>query len=1214
MDKFYFKKGLRQPWLSEHMIRVMKVTTFLLLVVGLQASAKSYGQKVTLSEQNIGLADLFTELKQQTGYDFLYSDELKNSPTKLRVEAKGEELPNLLDRIFAALPFYYSISDRTVVVMSTEDGGQQRTIQGKVVDENGNPLGSAVVRVEKGGKPYAVTTGIEGLFTLVDVSENAVIKFSYVGYDTREIKVASIKGFLEVKMRKSENLIDEVEVMNTGYYSVPKERATGSFEHLDNKQLNRNVGMDIINRLKGVTTGTIFGDKDKPPTGSIISKAQALGKYSSQHFLQIRGISTLDFNTPFNASTPTSDVLVVLDNFPYQGDISNINPNDIESVTILKDAAAASIWGNRAANGVIVITSKKGKLDEPLRFSVSQNTSIDEAPDLFSVKNMSSSDFIDYEIYAFNKGVFNQMLDYQFLDPTPVVALLAKKRGLPVGDFAGRAAIDTQIDAYRGYDVRDDRSKYFYRKAVHEQYAANLSGGGKKFTYFLSGGYDKSKTSDVTTYSSRKSIRSSMNFNPLNGLELITDLQYSQMLDHARNGQSIRPSFNVPYIRLVDEDGNPVESYRSFGGQPLLTIKRLFEESSGRLPDPRIFLINDLYNNYDEANVQQTMMNIQAAYTLLPGLRASINYQYMASNSAYSQFVSGDNYFVRSQIIGFAQFDKNDPNGPVKYNLPKGDFYGYFVRPQVSNMLRGQLSFERLFAERHELNAIVGGERNENKMEGAPIIGPQYGYTGDPANMIPYDFTNPMPSVNGTTTNYIRPHPLGYMATYSNRIASVFMNASYAYNKRYVFSLSGRNDAGNIYGVDASARIKPVWSAGLAWNIHNERFFKQDWLTLLKLRATYGYMGNINNNYAAYPTIFYQPAHDITKLPYASINNPSNEFLSPERSSMFNFGLDFALLGNRLSGFVDLYAKQSKNLIVPALIDNTTGFASLPMNSAHLKGHGFEINLRSVNLQTKDFSWTSSFMLSHTRSKVASELLPHWTNDLKSWLVSPSGNTPGNVYRKGYDPFTLYTFSFAGLDPQNGNPLAYDTEGHIIDDYTDIFTSTNPEDAVVHGSIIPLYYGSFMNTVQWKSLSLSANIVYKLKYKRKRWVANSSSLATSYNPFSIYNFNELWRKPGDELFTDMPILPLNKLDGNMETYQSQSALGVYSGDHIRLGDLRLDYRIPKAGRFLHSMQAYCVASNMGIIWRKNRYGLDPDISEFEPTISKTITLGFNASF
>lgn len=1221
MDYFYFKQKARLPKLSPQCMLVMKITTFLVFLGCLHASAGTYGQKVTLSERNISLGQVFDLLKKQTGYDFLYGADLHVDIRKVNIDAKNQELSLVLKRIFTDQPFAYTIGDKTVVIKSTNNGiDQQRTVEGKVLDESRKPLQSASIRIVGG---TATTTDINGIFRLENVPADASLLISFMGYDTRTFKVSDIKNYIEIILHQSENTLEEANVISTGYYTIPKERATGSFEHVDNKLFNRNVGLDIISRLKGVTTSTIFGDPTRPPVyvppsanvGRGTRKVNALG------FFQMRGISTLTVGTPFDAGTPSGQPLIILDNFPYEGDINNINPNDIESVTVLKDAAASSIWGSRSANGVIVFTTKKGKLDQPMRISINSNVSVTERPDLFYGPAMSSSDYIDIEKFNFEQGVYNFIDPIFSTVPSPVVDLLLKQRALPITDMEGRAAIDAQIDAYRGYDRRKYISKYLYRRGVLQQYAINLSGGGRQFSYYLSAGYDHNLNSEVNTYNTRKNLQSRMSFTPIKNLEFTANIRYNNGLYHTpstmfKPQQVLQRIPLQPYIRLADEQGNPLEVIND--GRTLLALNYNYRHNAGngRLLDWRFFPLKDINTNYGESNTQEIITSFGLSYRVLPALRANIDYQYTRSTEENSQFLNRDSYYMRDLINSFALYDQNNPNGLVNYQVPIGDAIGQLNLPRRAHSVRGQLNFSQIISKRHELDALLGAELSDAKVTGGTYIEGLLAYNADPMFFRTVDYDAQLPALNKVGASRVtgaRPYLLA--PSYVNRSTSAYLNGSYTYDKRYILTVSGRLDGANIFGVAASNRIKPNWSVGAAWNLHKEAFFKNNVLELLKLRATYGYMGNVNNTIAAYPTINYSSiANSITGLSYAAVGNGPNPKLAPERTAIINVGMDFATKGNRLSGFLEWYQKRSIDLIAPVPLDNSTGYASMLMNSANLKTTGFDINLSSVNFRNAKFQWTSNLLLSYTKSIVTKYLLPQWSDDARNYVPSTGSSIPPNTFKEGKNPFTLYTYKFAGLDPETGDPMGYDANGNITKNYSYLVNQLKYKDLEDQGSVIPLYYGTLRNTWSYKSFSLSASISYKFKYKLPRGGYNGDVGLFSVNGGPIAEYDKRWQNPGDERNIGViPSIVPRSSDPFRGTFFVQSSARVLSGDHIRLQDIRLDYNLAKSGQVLRSFQVYCNITNLGILWRANRVNIDPE-TLLNPPIPRIVTLGFNASF
>ncbi|WP_293924388.1 SusC/RagA family TonB-linked outer membrane protein [Sphingobacterium sp. UBA6320] len=1198
----------------------MKITTFLILLGCLHVSAGTYGQKVTLSQKNISLVQVFDLLKKQTGYDFLYGADLHADIRKVNIDVTNQELSLVLQRIFTEQPFLYSIGDRTVVIKSKENLiDQQHTIEGKVLDENRKPLQSASVRIVGG---TATTTDINGIFRLENVPLDARLLISFMGYDTRTFKVSEIRSYIEIVLRQSENTLEEANVISTGYYTIPKERATGSFEHVDNKLFNRNVGMDVISRLKGVTTSTIFGDVSRVPLYIEPSSNVGRGtrKVNALANLQIRGISTLTMSTPFDAGTPGRTPLIILDNFPYEGDINNINPNDVESITLLKDAASSSIWGSRSANGVIVITTKKGKLDQPMRISINSNVSVSKRPDLFYSPAMNSSDFIDIERFNFEQGTYSWFPSSIFQDMSPVVDLLFQQQALPLDDVAGRAAIDSQIDAYRKYDSRKEISKYLYRKNILQQYSINLSGGGRQFSYYLSAGYDHNRGNEVNTYNLRKNLQSRMSFTPIKNLEFNVDIRYNNGLYHTPSTmlkvqQVIKRLPNQPYLRLADENGNPLEVIN--GGGTLFASSHNYRHTAGngRLLDWRFFPLNDINTNYGESNTQEILTNFAVRYKILSSLIASIDYQNTRSSDDNTQFLSRNSYFMRDLINSYALYKQDDPNGLVNFQVPIGDAFGQFNTPRQAHTVRGQLNFSQILSKRHEVNALLGLERSDAKVTGGSNIEGLLGYNGDPMFYRPLDYKADLLILNGLGTSPIGYTPLRISPSYVNRSISTYFNTSYNYDKRYTLTLSARLDGSNIYGIAASDRIKPNWSIGGAWNLHKERFFNSDFFDILKLRATYGFMGNVNNTIAAYPTINYvQQPNSITGLNYATIGNGPNPKLSPERTGMVNLGVDFALKSNRISGFLEWYSKSSSDLIAPVPLDNSTGYASMMMNSANLKTNGFDLNFQSVNIRSSKFQWLSNLLCSHTRSVVTKYLLPTYSDEARYYVPATGGAIPSSTYKEGKSPFTLYTHKFAGLDPETGDPMGYDENGNITKDYSYIINRLKYKDLEDHGSIIPLYYGALRNTFQYKSFSLSANILFKFKYKMTRGGYNGDTGLFSHVPSTIPEYDMRWQKPGDEANIDaIPSVIPKSSDSFRGQFFGKSSARVFSGDHIRLEDIRLDYNFVRNGYLLRNVQIYCLLSNLGILWRANRFGIDPE-SLLSPPPPRTITFGLNVSF
>src|SRR5215217_239979 len=443
--------GLRH-WLPPKIILIMKLIVVILTSCLMQVSAAGFAQKLTYSKQGATLGQIFTEIRKQTGYFVVYADDKIDAESKLDVNFKNTDLKDVLSTIGKSKGLNYTIDDKNISFKPKEapsflerviDRIMAIDVRGTVVDEKGQPLAGATVKVK--GVNNAVTTNNQGEFYIKGVDEDAVLQISYIGYKTQEIKTSSNVG--EVKMELGNSDLDEVSVVSTGYQTLPKERTTGSFGKIDIELINRNVGPDLISRLNGLAPSLLI---DQRRTG--------------ENKLSIRGRSTIFAN---------DQPLIVVDDFPYDGDLNTINPNDIENITILRDAAAASIWGVRASNGVIVVTTKKGKKNRLPQISMNSNVTIGDKPDQFYRSAMSSSDFIENERFLFNNGYYDSDINdvVSFPALTPAVELLNRQRN---GDIT-EAEANALFDVLKKQDTRREVDKYFFQKSLSQQYSVNLS-------------------------------------------------------------------------------------------------------------------------------------------------------------------------------------------------------------------------------------------------------------------------------------------------------------------------------------------------------------------------------------------------------------------------------------------------------------------------------------------------------------------------------------------------------------------------------------------------------------------------------------------------------------------------------------------------------------------------------------------------------------------
>ncbi|EHQ24759.1 SusC/RagA family TonB-linked outer membrane protein [Mucilaginibacter paludis] len=1042
---------------------------------------------------------------------------------------------------------YYPFLWLFLLIFTTSAFSQVKMIRGQVSSATGQPLAGVTLTFSISRTSSASDTS--GHFSIAIRTSPDTLRITYIGYKTLRLPVSSATILpLRIQMEPMVSELNEV-VVSTGYQDIPKERATGSFYKLDNQLLNQRVGSDIVSRLDGLTSGLLIDKRDP-----------------NQSTIQIRGLSTLNYD----AASP----LIVLDNFPYAGDINNINPNDIESVTVLKDAAASSIWGARAGNGVIVINTKKAKLNQPLKVTINSNMTLSAKPNLFSANQLSVGSFNGLEKYLFSQGNYDNL----FNDPThppisQVVEILQQQKQGPLS----QAQADARINQLAGQDVRNDMTRYLYRPATVQQYALNLTGSGNNIRYLLSAGYDKNLSNLKGNGNQRITVRSNNVIDLTKRWQLQTDVIFTHT-DATTNSPGGYGNYSFtgnisPYARLVNSDGTPAAVDIFYRGQYTDTA------GHGKLLDWKYRPLQELANNDNTTTANDILLNAGTSYKVLPWLSADLKYQYQQSWNNTTNNNSLALFSTRDLINRFSQFTATG----VDYIVPKN---GILKTRDVLNRaqsLRGQLNVNNNWGDKHELSAIAGAEIRETRSHISTST--LYGYDANTATTVGVDYSNPYPTFDGIYGNSYIPDGSS-IDNLTNRFVSVYTNAAYTYNRKYTLSGSARRDASNIFGVNTNQKWVPLWSAGLLWRIDQEQFYKAGWLPQLSMRLTYGVSGNLSLTASALTKIQYNdPSRSPINLPSVDILSPPNPYLRWEQVKTLNAGFDFGSANSRLTGSVDLYKKNATDLINNVILDPTVGMTGALQNSAAIDSKGFDVVLNTLNVN-REIKWRSTLLLNYVSYKVSKNLNPPSADGLVS-----DGNYIFPVV--GYNPYEIVSYQWAGLDPQTGDPMGY-VNGQVSKDYQAI--AKNPvQQQVVSGSALPPLFGTFRNTVDWHHFSLAVNITYKLDYYFRRPSLNYTTLFTYGTGYSEYD--QRWMKPGDEKSTNVPSLvyPANALRDNFYHYAD---INVERADNVKLNDIYLGYdwvpQHPMLG--LKSVQFYLYASQLNLlIWKANKSGIDPDI-------------------
>lgn len=963
--------------------------------------------------------------------------------------------------------------------------------------------------------------------------------------------------------------IEEI-IINTGYQLIPKERATGSFATVSNSKLQERIEGNILERLEGIAPGLQFDKRD------------------GNAKLNIRGINSL--------SSGGISPLIIVDNFPYEGDLSTINPNDVESVSLLRDAAATSIWGVRAGNGVIVINMKKPK--ESQRINFISNIGFTAKPDLKYYQAMSSNDFIDLEMELYDKGFYRSLLTNKnaksFVFSPVVSALYDLERGYLAAD-----EVQDRIGSYRHKDYRNDLLKYFYRTGIAQQYSVSTSKVGERYGIRMSLGYDDNLNVEKSNEANRLNFLSTAYLLPFKNVRLEVATSFVNRKNDSSLGfpnYPMSPSGNktnlYPYAELIAENGEPMYIPYKYNYNYVDTV------GQGRLLDWRYSPLADI--DKSKAAVADRYIAISPTLQITPmqGVSLSLLYNYENQNYQISNHYTSESFYARDLLNRYTEVldDK------IVNNIPKGDIIQFSSNQLVSHKVRLQSAIDKRWKDKHAFNAVIGGEVSSRKSVSRMMR--EYGYDPERLTTQPVNYTDLFPIYDGLARNTSIPYNNG-IAEMLSRYVSLYANGSYSYKNKYTVSLSGRRDASNVFGVRANKLWNPLWSLGGAWTIAKEDWFPaKSLINDLKLRFTMGHSGNSGRLANTDVIISFQSADQYYNKPYARIIRPPNPDLKWEDVAMRNLGLDLGLFNNRLIANVDFFMKKSTDLISEDPINPTVGFSTVNRNVAEIKGRGVDVQLNS-NLAWDKWKWSSSLFLSYTKDQVTK-----FKGDRYSSITYASRGGTSISPLIDYVMYPVFSYKSAGLNPENGNPRGY-LNGEASENYAQIFRDSL-EALNYHGSALPLGHGAFSNSITYKQLTLSFTVSFKFA---SYFMKPSISYYGLYNNWETHkDYEKRWQKPGDERLTTVPSLPY-PANQSRDNFYAYSEANVEKGDLLRLQNIKLQYSLSKSqSKYMkvENVQVYASANNLGMLWSASKSGYDPDFT-YLPT-ARSFNIGLNLLF
>ncbi|MEG2340689.1 MAG: SusC/RagA family TonB-linked outer membrane protein [Odoribacter sp.] len=1173
--KCYYGRGVPKVNLKK-LFLMTKIGFLLVVCLHLSAFAEGYGQKgkVSLDLHNVTLEEVLKELKQQTGMRLFYSVEKMKGEKIAQVKVDEISLDEALQKILKGTRLTYSIQEDVIVIQEIAGGlsaSSVHQIKGKVKDLKGNPLPGVSVFVK--GTTVGIATDVNGVFKIpVNNTENLTLVFSFIGMKTKELKYNG-QAMLEVVLEEDQAELNEV--VCTGYQTLSRERVTGSFSVISGEQIENKTPMNFMERLEGMSSG-LFIHK---------------GEYS------IRGISTFDDAKP----------LVVVDGFPIEGDVETINPNDIDQVTILKDAAAASIWGAKASNGVVVITTKSGRTsgDDGRRYiNYTDDFQFEAIPDYDYLDNASPAASLQLEREAApHSGVYNVPEYMYFSVYSPVQKIYEDYlRDVDVNDPANAGKVTKAEELYAQLGKLDNRQQLkdaLLKSMFRQQHNFTISGSTDKNAHYISVNYN-SEQGGYVGYKKQNmlfSIKEIVQILPKLSATFGANISFTKGTDSNVD----REWFNLkPYDMLADENGNALPIYYKKSVAEIDYLKGV-----GAM-DESIAPLNEL-NNYSKQNKSNNNRLFAVLnYKMLDCLSVDVRYQMERGYDKDTKYSSPDSWAVANL---YNQYTYRE-DGVVNSLIPKGGMYEESKGETESYSLRASIDFNKTFG-KHELNVVAGGERSAVRHTITRVK--KLGYDKQTLLHEPVDFTglanfleyDKLYDIYGSM-----PNEFDNFSDVEDRFVAFFGNLSYLLDGKYSLTGSARIDQSNLFGTDPKYRYTPLWSVGAGWDISKENFFSVDWVDRLHFRTTYGINGYASKMAGPFLVLMRQHSYFVGEMGNAVISFP-NDKLRWEKTATTNFAVDYSFLNNRIEGKLEYYIRKTSDVLGVVQKDPTLGMRSLTENTASISNKGIELELNTVNISNKNFKWTSHLIFSYNKNKVTNVVTDIDASAAYQWTWDVI-----NVKGKPKDSF--YRYRWAGLSAA-GDPQVYDAAGKVVrpQEYTDM----NDKDALVYcGTIHPLYTGSFTNVLSYKGFELSLMFVMNGGHKMM------NDLFSGQRPGSTAihkDVAKMWRNPGDELHTNVPRIDYDDYYGGAysRSFYSGADINILDATYIKLRELLLTYKLPS--ELFRKLPVSGVRLKTQVrnlwYWAANKEGIDPEVHEYAGgvrnlPITPTWTFGVNITF
>ncbi|WP_442589170.1 SusC/RagA family TonB-linked outer membrane protein [Pedobacter sp. AW31-3R] len=983
---------------------IMRLTTLLLVATIMQVSASGFAQRISLSEKSVPLEKVFKEIRRQSGYDFVFDRKLLLKAKPVNVNLKNATLEDALNSCFANQPFIYSLDEKTVIVKEKETGIIEKikrffttiTVSGTVIDENGKILPGITVAI-KGISGNTVTNNL-GHFMLADVDEDAVLIFSAVGREKVEIKVEG-RTSITVTVKTKASDLQEVTV-STGYQILKKSNMVGATSSVKMSELYNNGISSIEQMLQGKLTG--------------VNITNTSGMVGTRQTVRVRGTSTLSGSAepiwvvdgiiqedplPFKAQELNTLGGITPDNTDFirnfvGNSIAWLNPNDIEDITVLKDAAATAIYGIRAANGVIVINTKRGKTG-PVSINYSTSMSTNERVTYDKLNLMNSKERVSLSREIYNRGLVSNNVKNNIGYAGALNDYLYNKT-------INGEEFNTRVSALE--TVNMDWFDILFRTPLSMNHNLSVSGGSNNTSYYSSFGYNNTKGTAIGNDSKGFTGNMSVTSQVTKKFNLSARLSASQKTTDGFYK-------NDPY-NYSSKINRALGAYNADGS--------LFYYPTG-LSNLKYNILNELANTGNSNKVLSANAAIDANYEIIEGLKLQSLFSYNATATVGESYATEQTEYVAREYRYYDYGLYKSTDAAYKASkMPIGGEYNLDQNNSNTWSWRNSISYSKVFNQKHVMALMFGQEMNSTRYTG--YTNTTLGYLRDrgksfatlPLTTLSYGYTN----VNDFTTKFVPK-----ITDTRTNTTGLYFTSSYTFDNRYVANLSVRNDRSNRFGQFTNENFNPVYAGGLRWNMANEKWFQSSyWLSNLSLSGSFGYQRNISTSISP-DLIIKTPGAGSTNTNVVVDQNTGETLLTIsslpygdlrwEQNSSLNLALDFSLFNSKVQGAFSYYSKKGKDLITSLNVPREYGVTSMLVNGGSMNNSGYEISANFVPVRTRNFNWSVSINTSKNTNKIIET-----GAQLATWRTAVGG-----ALNKAGDPVSgFYAFKFDGVDAATGYP------------------------------------------------------------------------------------------------------------------------------------------------------------------------------------------------